>query len=51
VNPEFYRPAEVDLLQADPKRANEELKWLPKVSFEVLASRMMLHDLKGKNTN
>ena len=48
INPEFYRPAEVDLLQADPTRAREDLKWTPKVTFEELASRMMLSDLKGK---
>lgn len=47
INPEFYRPAEVDLLQADPKRAYEVLNWLPKVSFEDLAARMMISDLKG----
>lgn len=51
INPEFYRPAEVDHLLADPKRANEVLGWKPKVSFEELATRMMLHDLKGKNIN
>lgn len=47
INPEFYRPAEVDLLQADPRRAYEVLNWRPKVSFEDLAARMMLSDLKG----
>jgi GDPmannose 4,6-dehydratase len=50
VNPEFYRPAEVDLLQADPTRARDILKWSPQVSFEDLAGRMMLADLKGKES-
>jgi GDPmannose 4,6-dehydratase len=50
INPEFYRPAEVDLLQADPRRAYEVLNWRPKVSFEELASRMMLSDLKGSGS-
>ena len=51
INPEFYRPAEVDLLQADPTRAREDLKWTPKVTFEELASRMMLSDLKGNGSH
>jgi len=51
INPEFYRPAEVDLLQADPTRAHEDLKWTPKVTFEELASRMMLSDLKGNGSH
>jgi GDPmannose 4,6-dehydratase len=46
INPEFYRPAEVDLLLADPRRAYEKLNWVPKISFEELAKRMMLSDLK-----
>ena len=48
INPEFYRPAEVDLLLSDPRRAYEKLNWVPKISFEELASRMMLSDLKAK---
>lgn len=48
INPEFYRPAEVDLLLSDPWRAYEKLNWVPKISFEELASRMMLSDLKAK---
>jgi len=46
INPEFYRPAEVDLLLADPRKAYEKLNWIPKISFEELAKRMMLSDLK-----
>lgn len=46
INPEFYRPAEVDYLQADPSKARIELNWTPKISFEELAKRMMENDLK-----
>lgn len=45
INPEFYRPAEVEFLQADPSRARAVLGWSPKISFEELAKCMMLNDL------
>src|SRR5918996_2644436 len=32
-DPKFMRPAEVDLLLADPSKARQELGWKPKVSF------------------
>lgn len=45
INPKFYRPAEVDLLQGDSSEARAELGWKPKVSFDNLVSRMIVHDL------
>lgn len=41
----FTRPAEVDLLCADPKKAREQFGWEPKVSFEELVSIMVEADL------
>jgi GDPmannose 4,6-dehydratase len=41
----FYRPAEVDMLVADPSRANEELGWHPSVAFEELIHMMVDADL------
>ena len=41
INPEFYRPAEVDLLWGDSKTARIQLSWLPKISFKELVSRMV----------
>jgi GDPmannose 4,6-dehydratase len=46
INPEYYRPAEVDNLQAEPARAHLILGWCPKISFQELVSRMMKSDLK-----
>lgn len=43
--PEFIRPAEVDLLVGDPKKAKEKLGWVPKTSFEELISLMVNADL------
>jgi len=45
VDPRFIRPAEVDLLQADPSKARAELGWEPKVSFEELVAMMVEADL------
>ena len=41
VNPEFYRPAEVDLLLGDPTKAEEVLGWKPKYTFESMIDEMM----------
>jgi GDPmannose 4,6-dehydratase len=44
-DPRFYRPAEVDLLVADPSKARQELGWSPKVEFEELIHMMVDADL------
>jgi GDPmannose 4,6-dehydratase len=44
-DPRYYRPAEVELLLADPTKAQEELGWKPKVSFEQLVTMMVEADL------
>lgn len=50
INPEFYRPAEVDLLLGDPARAEKELGWKRKVGFPGLVKLMVAHDLKLEKT-
>ncbi|HFC30667.1 MAG TPA: GDP-mannose 4,6-dehydratase [Oceanospirillales bacterium] len=40
----FYRPAEVETLLGNPKKAKEKLNWRPEVSFQELVSEMMLAD-------
>jgi GDPmannose 4,6-dehydratase len=42
----YFRPAEVDLLVADPARAHAKLGWKPKVSFSELIAMMVDADLK-----
>jgi GDPmannose 4,6-dehydratase len=42
----FYRPAEVDLLVSDPKRANHILGWRPAVGFKELVTMMVEADLE-----
>ena len=45
VNPEFYRPAEVELLCGDSTPAREELGWEPKTSFKELVKKMVMEDM------
>jgi GDPmannose 4,6-dehydratase len=45
VSREFYRPAEVDILVGNPKKAMEKLGWKPKTKFEKLVEIMMEADL------
>ena len=45
-DPRFYRPAEVDLLVADPGKARQELDWSPKVNFQELIQMMVDADLR-----
>ena len=46
VNPKFYRPAEVDLLIGNPKKAKEKLGWKPKTTLEELCNMMVKADLR-----
>ncbi|MBW2712661.1 MAG: GDP-mannose 4,6-dehydratase, partial [Deltaproteobacteria bacterium] len=45
VNPDYYRPAEVDILLGDSSKAKARLGWEPKVKFAELAEMMMKADL------
>ena len=44
-DPQFMRPAEVDLLIADASKARKKLKWKPEVSFQQLIEMMVDADL------
>jgi len=45
-DPRFMRPAEVDVLRGDSTKAQTELGWKPKTSFEDLVSKMVNNDHK-----
>lgn len=47
IDPEFYRAAEVDYLLGRPDKAKEKLGWVPKISFEELAERMVNSDVEA----
>lgn len=46
VDPRYFRPAEVELLQADPRKAKEKLGWRPRVSFPELVRLMVQADIQ-----
>lgn len=46
VNPQFYRPAEVDLLIGNPEKAEKELGWKASTSLEDLCAMMVEADLR-----
>jgi len=45
IDPEFFRPAEVDVLLAEPSKARAELGWESEVSFEQLVRMMVDADV------
>jgi GDPmannose 4,6-dehydratase len=45
-NPQFLRPAEVDLLIGDASKARQNLGWEPRVKFEELVGMMVESDLE-----
>jgi GDPmannose 4,6-dehydratase len=45
-DPRFLRPAEVDLLVGDARKAHAKLGWHPQVTFPELVKLMVDHDLK-----
>lgn len=46
VDPQYYRPTEVDLLIGDPSKAKDKLGWEHATAFEKLVSDMVQSDLK-----
>jgi len=46
VSPEFFRPAEVDLLCGDASKARQKLGWQPRVTFQELVGLMVEADLR-----
>jgi GDPmannose 4,6-dehydratase len=45
-DPAYIRPAEVDVLIADPSKAKAELGWEPRVTFDQLVRMMVEADLE-----
>ncbi len=49
INPEFYRPAEVDILLGDPTKAETVLGWKRAVDFPGLVKLMVEHDMAAES--
>ncbi len=46
VDPRYFRPTEVDLLQGDASKAARLIGWKPRVGFEQLVKEMVVGDLR-----
>ena len=46
VDPNYFRPTEVDLLIGDPTKAKTKLGWEPKYNLQSLVEEMMVEDVK-----
>ena len=46
IDPKYFRPAEVDILLADPTKAKIDLGWEPKIKFKELVRLMVNEDLR-----
>jgi GDPmannose 4,6-dehydratase len=46
VDPQYFRPTEVDLLIGDPSKAKKQLGWEPKYDLDALISDMIHSDIK-----
>lgn len=45
IDPRYFRPTEVDLLQGDYSKARQKLGWTPRISFDELIKMMVAEDL------
>ena len=46
INPNYFRPTEVDILVGDSSKARKKLGWKPKYTLENLVNEMMESDIK-----
>jgi GDPmannose 4,6-dehydratase len=46
IDPAYFRPAEVETLLGNPKKAKEKLGWTPNISVQDMCAEMVIEDLK-----
>jgi len=51
VDPRYFRPAEVETLLGDPKKAKEKLGWAPEITVEEMCVEMVKTDLQQAKRN
>ena len=49
IDERYMRPAEVDLLIGDAKKAEEKLGWVSETNFSDLVALMVEHDLENQS--
>lgn len=45
IDPNYFRPTEVETLLGDPSKAKEKLGWVPKITVGEMIKEMVAHDL------
>lgn len=51
VDPQYFRPSEVDFLLGNASYAKQKLNWSPKTSFDDLVTMMCKSDFKMEENN
>lgn len=51
INPQYFRPAEVDVLKGDASKAKLQLGWQPKMNFQQLVEMMVDADREFSDAN
>ena len=46
IDPNYFRPTEVDLLIGDPTKSKTKLGWVPQYNLSTLVEEMMVEDVK-----
>ena len=46
IDPRYFRPAEVETLLGDPRKAREKLNWEPEITAREMCAEMVAEDLK-----
>lgn len=47
IDPNYFRPAEVETLLGDPAKAKEKLGWVPEITVQEMCAEMVSEDLKA----
>ena len=47
VDPQYYRPTEVDLLIGDPTKSKTKLGWKPQYDLKALVAEMVAADVRS----
>lgn len=50
IDPELFRPAEVDILLGDPSKAKDKLGWTPEIDLDTMIREMVEADMKRLST-
>jgi GDPmannose 4,6-dehydratase len=47
IDPQYYRPTEVETLLGDPSKAKQKLGWTPEITLDQMIAEMVTHDLNA----